>query len=94
MIHTYFEFSTGHMTRKDDAILAGMDQNPFRVVPHHYGYWINLDMDENDCVEAVEVYGLSEDLIALLKHAKNKGCNWAYFDRDVKPNNNFRQYKW
>jgi len=93
-IHTYFEISTIHITRKDNKILECLNQEPFRVVQHQYGYWINLDFTEEDCVEAIEVYGLSKDLIVLLKHARNKGCNWAYFDRDVKPNNNFRQFIW
>ena len=94
MIHTYFEFSTVHITRKDDELLACLNQEPFRVVQHQYGYWINLDFDKDDCKEAVKVYDLSKDLITVLKHAKDQGCCWAYFDRDVKPNNNFRQFRW
>lgn len=94
-IQKFLDLSTGHLPVKDRERLEELINRdlPFRMFSHEYGWnvWLGGDgrsadtqkqFDQN--IEALEeVYGLTEALGHVLRHALQHDCWMVNFDRDA-----------
>jgi len=79
-IHNYLDLSTCHITEKDSQILTENKDLPFRVIPHEYGYWINVQSAVT--MGVCKKHNLSSDFFKLIFIAFIKNCDWINLDRD------------
>jgi hypothetical protein len=88
------DISTGHLTKKDAAILtqaAGGDSQAsvFRVCSHEYG-WIVFVMDETP----EHQNEFSDEFLAIIKIAQSEKCILINFDRDAEIERSLPSFDW
>lgn len=86
-VEKYLDVSTGHITYKDSQILIAQHRNfPTRVIPHQYGWWINIPemkiWEENQVAAKMQTQEYSKDFTNLLLFALENECWWLNLDCD------------
>lgn len=87
-IEKFLDASTGHITAGDKILLEeDFDSFPTRVIPHEFGWWVNVpvkedyDEEENPFIE-MRAQGYSDAFINFINLAADSGCWWINFDAD------------
>lgn len=78
----YLDASTAHLPQHErDGLQSGelLDNKTPRVIPHEYGWWVNVpdEIDEDDFERAPA-------LLAVVRFARRHNCNWINFDVDAR----------
>lgn len=94
-IGKFLDASTDQIPGKDLDILTAHQEVPdeehrdltlMRIIPHRYGWWINVqhgDADLDDAIACIKTAGLSPKFLALFKVAAENKCDWINLDRDA-----------
>lgn len=84
-VEKFLDASTGYITYEDSLkLLEDPESFPTRVIPHEYGWWINVSL-ENEFEEKVLLmldYGYSEPFANLMRLAHKHSCCWINLDCD------------
>ena len=102
MIYKYMDLSTAHYTSEDQEWLQRYTSNnvtlPMRVIPHEYGYWINVSEDLIDKFEEhiakLEAVNFSTAFIRVYQYAHENNCRWINFDRDADIDPILETFEW
>ena len=86
-IEMYLDASTGHITYEDSLkLLDDPTSLPCRVIPHEFGWWINVPEKklwiEELIADEIREQGYSEGLISMLIFARDNCCCWVNVDSD------------
>jgi hypothetical protein len=95
-IYKYFDAVTNTISY-NDTIRLRSETFPIRVVPHEYGWWINVPTDKDDFDDAVKKLteaGMTKAFIKLISTARDAGCYWINLDRDGDPHPGLRTFNW
>lgn len=87
-IEKFLDASTGHITYEDSLkLLDDHEAFPSRVIPHQFGWWINVpdwaEWSELEVVLSLYRKGYSQGMLNLLKYAAVNGCWWVNLDCDA-----------
>ncbi len=102
-VFKYLDLGTDAMTLTDSKLLAqhseeadDSDPNCPRVIPHAYGWWVNVQQDEDDDspVTVLEGLGFSPSFVRAFKHAQKLECNWINFDQDGATDEELDHHDW
>lgn len=86
-VHQFLDASSTHLPEAERELLeerGGAGEGWPRVVPHEYGWWVNVQADEDYADETHA--GLVDEapaLVAALKFAQTPECWWINFDSDA-----------
>lgn len=98
-IHKTLVVSTGHITKEDSEFLSVPHPSSLIIYPMgDYGWWIfvgergmrDCDMSDEEVIDE----GGSEDLVRLIKLAREQGCTWLMLDRDGPVYDDLNEYHW
>jgi hypothetical protein len=98
-VEKFLDVSTGHITHEDSQYLSiGYDNFPARVIPHEYGWWINVPekklWEEESKADCMRKQGYSEGLISVLMFARNNDCWWVNLDCDGEYVDGLEIFEW
>jgi hypothetical protein len=98
-IGKFLDTSTETITEEDMKILETHQETPtdiadgrgtrlhVRVIPHTYGWWINVQHGDDDCLQealaSISDNGFSEQFKQLFQAAVDNACDWINIDRDA-----------
>ncbi len=83
VIGKYLDASTAHLPAAErDLLTAGLDVSCPRVVPHEYGWWVNVPCVPSDIKQLANEHDCPA-LVAALKAARALDCDWINFDCDA-----------
>lgn len=103
-VRNYLDLSTGNIPfedteRLDQAVVdqeEGYRDDAPTVRPYSYGWWVWVP--EADDLEMYSLwyteYGLSTAFLAVLRYARENGCDWINFDRDADPCPDLETFDW
>lgn len=98
-VQRFLDASTGYITYEDSLALSrGPASFPTRVIPHEYGWWINVPclefLEEEGKFQELKKDGFSDAFICLIKLASKSGCWWINLDCDGGEVDGLEQNKW
>ncbi len=83
----YLEVSTAHLTHETAKWLDGGGAHIIGIVPYEkYGWWVYVGGNLNE--------NTPPDLIRLINHAADCGCDWILFDCDAHIVSQFPTFDW
>lgn len=102
MINQFLDLSTKYMTREDSKKLAvaeieGVEFSKPRVIPHEYGWFVNVQPDQeifDEHVESLKKLGFSAAFIDVLTFARKHECWWINFDQDGEDEEGLPTFEW
>lgn len=99
-VFKYLDLSTAHITRLDSQLL-NREKQPARVIPHDYGWWINVQWEESasshvERIQAFTNFGYSESFLNVYRLARQLKCNWINLDQDaeLEPHPELDTHEW
>lgn len=92
-VHRYLDLSTGFLSqperdaleeqgRADQSDDRRRDLDLPRVVNHYYGWWVNVPAPP-DSIGEDHLGERFPALLACIRVARKRGCNWINFDADA-----------
>jgi hypothetical protein len=81
MICQYLDASTAHLTAAEMDLASADAATLPRCISHTYGAWVHVPSEPS-----FEPPGLAEcapNLLAVIKYARARDCNWINFDADA-----------
>ena len=98
-IEKFLDASTGHMTYEDSLkLLDDPIAFPCPVIPHDYGWWINVPgvklWREEPIADQIREQGYSEDFISMLVFARDNCCWWVNLDCDGEFVEGLKNFDW
>ena len=99
-IKNYLDVSTSHVTEEDAKILDSLHdsgEDPTRVIPKRFGWWVNVPDDDEWIERSTEGWkdrGMSDAFIGLLNYARTKGCSWVNLDSDADYEDGLPTFEW
>lgn len=81
--HNMLALSTGHLTQKT---ICNME-NFIAYEKGEYGWFVYVP-------EIMDTYEMPKDLDNCIQFARNNGCDWIMFDRDVETIDSLQIYDW
>lgn len=97
-VENFLDASTGHITYKDSIkLLEDPEGFPSRVIPHDYGWWINIHEEkllDDEIIKPMREDGYSEGFISLIKKASDHDCWWINLDCDGGYVDGLEIFKW
>lgn len=94
------DLSTGHLRSEDANKLTKIlsSNQPSRVIPHEYGWWVNVVQEDTDTLRDVTdefaSLGYSKEFVFIYNHAFTHNCAWINFDQDGELLDQFKQFNW
>lgn len=87
-IMKFIDLSTGYVKMEELTMMAELDEGSeigVRVIPHEYGYWVNVpgedSADNEEYLARLREKGYNS-LADCVKYAFNNECLWINFDED------------
>ena len=98
-VEKFLDASTGHITYEDSLkLLDGHEDFPSRVIPHEFGWWINVpylsEWGENMIIQKLTEQGYSGGMLNLLKYASENSCWWINLDCDAIDVEGLEVFEW
>lgn len=101
-ISRYLDLSTGHLPQAEMVALRNArdseinpDQLPARVIPHAYGAWVNVQIDDpHEQDNAFAEHGQLPNLLKVVQFARAHDCTWVNFDRDAAIIDELPSWEW
>jgi hypothetical protein len=98
-VEKFLDASTGHITYEDSLkLLEDPVSFPCRVIPHVFGWWINVpEMKlwvEEPMADWIREQGYSEGIISMLIFARDNNCWWVNLDRDGEQIEELEEFEW
>lgn len=85
-VENFLDAGTCHITYEDSLLLLNDPEGfPSRVIPHEYGWWINVLLENTFEEEKIRVMlenGYSESFANLMRLAHKHNCCWINLDSD------------
>ena len=85
-VEKFLDASTGYITCADSLkLLEAPDDFPGRVIPHKFGWWISVLLEntfEEEVIVAMRETGYSENFAGLMRLAHENNCWWINLDSD------------
>jgi hypothetical protein len=85
-ISSIFEISTGHLTSKDNKLLAeageGKTSNPIVAYIYEYGYFVFVPEKDTGLNQYARTYGYSKGFTKIMTRARKLKCKYIQFDGD------------
>jgi len=90
----YLDISTGHITKKDNKLLAkGIESLVYD--PYPYGYRVHVNQEDlMDDLLSMRRAGLSKYFRDIIKWAYKKDMDWVQFDIDGPTYPKFKTFNW
>jgi hypothetical protein len=93
-VFKYLDVSTGHLSDWEQENLPSIETSKayedafsIRVIPHEFGWWVNVPSTEEELEEAIKSLltggGRFGNVALMLKYAFKKECFWINFDSDA-----------
>lgn len=80
-VHKYLDCSTGHLRPSTRQRIADGECPGPSQYPNEYGAWVHVPSEAEDA--ANEEGSMPDDLLAVVRYARVRGCCWIKFDRDA-----------
>ena len=84
-VENFLDANMEYITYEDSLkLLEDPESFPTRVIPHEYGWWINVSLD-HDFEERMILmldYGYSQSFVNLMRLANKHKCWWINLDCD------------
>lgn len=99
-IFKVFDASTGHITKKDDELLKGFDDDPMHpciIYSYAEGYFIFVFYDKDSLSEKKEElkeFGFSQEFVNLFEIASKAGCKFLNLDCDGPAYSDIPTFTW
>ena len=99
-VEKFLDATTGHITYEDNRkLLDDPISFPCRVIPHEYGWWINVPekklwIEEDPRADRIRDQGYSEGLISMLIFARDNCCRWVNLDCDGEFVEGLKTFDW
>lgn len=105
-VQKFLDASTRHITQQDNTLLLGLRGDtstldgslfPIRVIPHTYGWWVNVTSEPGELDEYIReltAAGMSEAFCTLLRYARERECWWINLDRDAEELDDLPTFDW
>ena len=98
-VEKFLDAGTFYITYEDSVKLLDDPVGfPTRVIPHDYGWWINVPriecLEEDGDLQQMKHDGYSDAFIRLMKMAAEHNCWWINLDSDGEDVEGLEQIEW